>query len=97
MVTAVEGVEDDEGEMNSSTLELDEEDEPPGLFAGFNKQKIHYAPSLSRKIGLHPPAFFRESPSFKSPPRDRSSRIKWQASRSFVSRACESFRVLLMG
>ncbi len=97
MVIAVKGVEDDEDEMNSSNLELDEEDEPPGLYAGFTEQKIHYAPSLSRKIDLNPPAFFGESPTFQSPPRDRSSRIKWQASRSFVSRARESFRVLLMG
>lgn len=92
MVIVVEGVEDEEDEMNSSNLELDEEDEPPGLCAGFKEQKIHYIPSLS----FNPPAS-RYGSAFQSPPRDRSSWIKWQTSRSFVSRACESFRVLLMG
>ena len=97
MVIAVEGVAEDEDEVSSSNLELDEEDEPPGLYAGVNEQKTHYIPFLSWKTEFNPPPSSRVGPTFQFSSQERSWRGKQQAFRPFSSRTCESSRFLMMG
>lgn|GEM_PF-3006615 len=97
MVTAVEGVADHEDEMSSTNLELDEEDEPPGLYAGINEQKISDIHFLSWKTEFNPPPSSRDGSTFQYPPRYLSLWGKQQALKPFSPRIFESSRVLMMG